>query len=293
MSNAIGIYYAYWTRDWDADFVPYVSKVKALGFDVLEVNSGTVANMRPSERKRLRDAARDAGIELTACIGLPAEYDVASADAFVRGRGIDFLRLQAEALAETDIRKLGGIVYGYWPGALPAGETDRRPYWDRSVAAMRDVMKAAEDCDVVFHIEAVNRFEQYLINTAAEAVDYCRQVDSPNCRVLLDSFHVNIEEDSYRDAIVTAGDLLGHMHIGETNRRAPGRGKTPWAELFGALAEIGYAGAITMEPFLVPGGEVGRDIKVYRDLSEGLDLDEEARRACAFVKEQLSAAASA
>lgn len=52
--SKIGIYYAYWTRDWDADFVPFVSKVKSLGFDVLEVNSGTVANMSDDEQKRLK-----------------------------------------------------------------------------------------------------------------------------------------------------------------------------------------------------------------------------------------------
>ena len=69
--NKRGIYYAYWTRNWDADFVPFVSKVKKLGFDILEVNSGTVANMTKAEKNRLKDAAEKNGIELTACIGLP------------------------------------------------------------------------------------------------------------------------------------------------------------------------------------------------------------------------------
>ena len=52
--NKIGIYYAFWTHQWDADFVPFVSRVKRLGFDILEVNSGTVTNMAPRERDRLR-----------------------------------------------------------------------------------------------------------------------------------------------------------------------------------------------------------------------------------------------
>jgi D-psicose/D-tagatose/L-ribulose 3-epimerase len=136
-------------------------------------------------------------------------------------------------------------------------------------------------------MEVVNRFEQYMMNTAAEAVRYVTEVGSPNCTVLLDTFHMNIEEDSFRDAIRTAGKRLGHLHIGETNRRAPGRGKIPWDEVFGAVAEIGFQGSIVMEPFLQPGGEVGRDIKVFRDLRGGLNLDREARRACAFVKAKL------
>ena len=63
----------------------------------------------------------------------------------------------------------------------------------------------------------------------------------------------------------------------------------PWDEMFGALREIRYAGAISMEPFLVPGGEVGRDISVYRDLRDGLDLDAEAKRALEFVRQKLNA----
>ena len=150
--NKVGIYYAYWTHNWDADFVPFVSKVKRLGFDVLEVNSGTVANMSDIERKRLKDAAEAEGVELTACIGLPAKFDPASPDAATRKRGIAFLQQQARALAATGIREVGGIVYGYWPGTLPTGETDKRPYWRRSVRSMKEVMKAAEDCGVLFDL---------------------------------------------------------------------------------------------------------------------------------------------
>lgn len=285
--NKIGIYYAYWTHNWDADFVPYVAKVKKLGFDVLEVNSGTIASMTAAQQRRLKDEAEAHGIELTSCIGLPRKFDPAAPDRATRERGIAFLKKQARALAATGIHELGGIVYSYWPGSLPDGETDKRPYWDRSVKSMREVMKTAEDCGVVFHMEVVNRFEQYLLNTAAEAVRYVNEVGSSNCTVLLDTFHMNIEEDSFRGAIKAAGKHLGHLHIGETNRRAPGRGKIPWDEVFGALKEIRFKGSVVMEPFLMPGGEVGRDIKVFRDLRDGLNLDREAARACAFVNKNL------
>lgn len=291
--NKIGIYYAYWTHDWDADFVPYVAKAKKLGFDVLEVNSGTVASMTPAARKRLKDAAAEQDMELTACIGLPAKYDPASPSRATRERGVAFLRRQVAALADTGIHELGGIVYSYWPGTLPAGETDKRPYWERSVKSLREVMKVAEDRDVVLHMEVVNRFEQYLLNTAAEAVAYCREVGSPNCRILLDTFHMNIEEDSFAGAIRTAGKHLGHVHVGETNRRAPGRGKIPWGEVFGALKSLRFNGSVVMEPFLMPGGEVGRDIKVFRDLRGGVNLDKEAARACIFLRRTLSGAEGA
>lgn len=288
MKNKVGIYYAYWTHDWDADFVPFVPKVKQLGFDILEVNSGTVTRMSQAERDRLKNAAADEGIELTFCIGMTAPYDPSSEDAETRRRGVEFLKHQAEMLAYMGAKTVGGILYASWPGAMPEGETDRRPYLDRSVESMKEVMKTVEDCGVYFNMEVVNRFEQFMLNTAAEAVAYVERVGSEHCKIMLDTFHMNIEEDSFRDAILTAGDRLGHVHVGEQNRRAPGRGRIPWDELAGALEEIGYTGSVVMEPFLMPGGEVGRDIRVYRDLRDGVNLDEEARRACAFVNEKLN-----
>ncbi|TWU21380.1 D-psicose 3-epimerase [Bythopirellula polymerisocia] len=287
--NKIGIYYAYWTHDWDADFVPFVSKVKQLGFDILEVNSGTVTKMSNSERDRLKTEAHKQGIELTYCIGLPHEYDIASEDSSVRRAGIAFLKKSAEAVKYMGSKQLGGIIYSSWPGKLP-GNKDKRAFVDRSVESMREVIKVVEDCEVFFNVEVVNRFEQYIMNTSAEAVEYVERVGSDHCKVLLDSFHLNIEEDDIHAAIVTAGDRLGHFHIGETNRRAPGRGRMPWNEIFAAIKQIGYQGAISMEPFLMPGGEVGRDISVYRDLRDGLDLDEEAGRALKFVRQEIEQA---
>jgi D-psicose/D-tagatose/L-ribulose 3-epimerase len=149
---------------------------------------------------------------------------------------------------------------------------------------MREAIKVAEDNHVIFNMEVVNRFEQFLLNTSAEAVAYVEAVGSPNAKILLDTFHMNIEEDFIGDAIVLAGDKLGHVHVGENNRMPPGFGHIPWTEIGAALRKIGYGGAVVMEPFLLPGGQVGRDIKVFRDLSVGLDLDDEARKAALFMR---------
>jgi D-psicose/D-tagatose/L-ribulose 3-epimerase len=280
----IGIYYAYWTHDWDADFHPFVDKVADLGFDVLEVNGGTVANMSSQERQALKAHADDRGIGLSYCIGLPSDYDVASADEAARKRGVAYLQQMAAAIGEIGGGNLSGVLYGCWPATMPPGETDRRPYLDRSIACVKEAIKAAEDNDVVFNMEVLNRFEQFLLNTCEEALAYVDAVGSPNAKILLDTFHMNIEEDFASEAILKAGDKLGHLHIGENNRMPPGYGHIPWTEISAALRKIDYQGDVVMEPFLMPGGEVGRDIKVYRDLSVGLDMDEEARKALLFMR---------
>lgn len=99
-----------------------------------------------------------------------------------------------------------------------------------------------------------------------------------------------VEEDNIRDAVLHAGELLGYIHISETNRKPPGRGRFPWLELMAALQEIRYPGRIVMESCTQPGGEVGRNIRVWRDLQEGKDLDKEAKRALLFIKSLLQSA---
>ena len=282
--NKIGIYYAYWTHDWDADFHPFIDKVAGLGFDILEVNAGTVTRMTSEERRSLKSHADDKNIILSHCIGLPHQYDIASGEDAVRKNGIAFLESIAEAIGEIGGGNLSGILYSSWPATLPDGETDKRPYFERSVASMQQAIGAGEDNNVVFNMEVVNRFEQFLMNTCEEAIAYVDAVDSPNAKILLDTFHMNIEEDFIGEAIQRAGDRLGHLHIGENNRMPPGYGHIPWTEVGAALRKINYRGYVVMEPFLMPGGEVGRDIKVFRDMGVGLDLDSEAQKALLFTR---------
>jgi len=288
MDNKVGIYYAYWTHDWDADFVPFLDRVRKLGFDVLEINAGTLGTMRPEQIRKLRAASEETGVPMSCCIGLPPSSDLASSRAETRRAGIAHLGRIADAMASCGIERLAGIIYSCWPAALEGRDATKQQALQWSIAAMKEAIKKAEDLGLVYNVEVVNRFEQFMLNTAQEAVDYVKEVGSPNLKILLDTYHMNIEEDSFDEAIKTAGGLLGHLHTGESNRKPPGRGHIPWVEIGAALKAITYHGWVVMEPFLLPGGEVGRDIRVNRELMPGSDLDEEARRACAFTRNLLA-----
>ena len=283
-----GIYYAYWTSDWAADFVPFIGKVKELGFDLLEVNAGIISELNTAGRGELRRAAEDAGIEMSACIGLPPSSDLAAESCTIRKEGISHLNRIAGAMADCGIEKLSGIIYSSWPAKLAGYDMTKDKALENSIASMREAIRKAEDLNLVYNIEVVNRFEQFLINTAREAAAYIEAVGSRNLKMLLDTFHMNIEEDDMSSAVKTAGDFLGHVHLGENNRRPPGTGNYPWRELFETLREIGYDGSVVMEPFLHPGGEVGRDIGVYREIMPHADLDEEAEKSCRFIKDMIN-----
>ena len=103
------------------------------------------------------------------------------------------------------------------------------------------------------------------------------------------SYQLRQVDQNALDAILEAGPWLGHFHVGENNRRPAGStNRLPWKDMAAALKQVNYQGAIVMEPFVLMGGTIRYDIKVWRDLSGGAGeagLDEMAGRACRFLKE--------
>ncbi len=282
----VGIYFAYWEKDWSADYCKYIEKVKKLGFDVLELAAGSLASMEQKKLMEIARCARENQIELTYCIGLPQEYDVSSLNEEVRQRGIRYVGKLLDIIHLMGGDTLGGILYACWP--LSTATYDyKMSAREKSIQSVKELAKKAEDYGIRYCLEVVNRFEQCILNTAQEGADFMDEVGSPNVKLLLDTFHMNIEEDSFEAAIRTAGSRLGHFHIGERNRKVPGYGNLDWNQVMGALKSVDYQGKIVMEPFLRTGGEVGRDIKIYRDLSSNAEeetMDRMAEQGLKFIR---------
>jgi D-psicose/D-tagatose/L-ribulose 3-epimerase len=274
-----GIYYAYWEQEWEADYKYYIEKAARLGFDILEIAASPLPNYSDKQLVELKACAADNGIILTAGHGPNPGQNLSSADPTVRANAKAFFTDLLKRLYKMDIHLIGGALYSYWP--VDYTQTiDKKGDWGRSVESVREIAKVAEDCGVDFCLEVLNRFENYLLNTAEEGVAFVKQVSHPNVKVMLDTFHMNIEEDSIGGAIRTAGAYLGHFHTGECNRKVPGKGRTPWREIGDALHDINYNGGIVMEPFVRMGGTVGANIKVWRDISHGANEDKLDRDAC-------------
>jgi len=264
-----GILYAYWCNNWTGDYMHFAKKVKNLGFDILEISAGDLLKMSDGELDNLKALAKDLQLEINSNIGPPKQYDVASADPAVRAAGIEFLTNIMKKMDRLDSRDLAGVTYTYWPNDF--SDLDKPAIWARGVDSIKTLGKTAGELGITMSLEVVNRFETLVLNTAEEAVQFCNEVGDPNVKILLDTFHMNIEEDDLGDAIRAAGSLLGYIHAGEGNRKIPGQGHLPWADIGKALRDVKYNGDVVMEPFVLQGGQVGRDIKVFRDLSGGAD----------------------
>lgn len=273
--NKIGIHFGYFNSDWNTDFIRQIDQVKRIGFGILEVAPAPLMCLSREERQRIADHARENGIDLTFSVGLGEAYDLASDDKEIRNAGIRFTLDTFEIMQEMGASMYSGVDIGAWNKVYSCKAIDKAKEWKYSIESVKEIMKSAEEKGITFAVEVVNRYESLLVNTAEEAMEYISKIDSPNCKILLDTYHMNIEEDSFEKAIKLVGDKLGHFHVGEPNRKPPRPdGRMPWDEITGALKDIGYQGAVVMEPFIKMGGEVGRDIKVWRDISKNASMDE-------------------
>ncbi len=280
-----GTLYAYWTSDWHGEYKRFAQKVKNAGFDILEISAGELLTMSDNDIKELKLVAADLGISITSNIGPPKDKDVASKDPAVREAGIKFLSDIMTQMDKLDSRALVGVIYTYWPSQFD--DLDKQGLWDRGVQSVKKLAKVAGDLGIDYCLEVVNRFETTVLNTCEEALQFIADVGMDSVKMLLDTFHMNIEEDNIPNAIRLAGDKLGHLHVGEGNRNLPGQGSLPWNEIGQALRDINYTKGVVMEPFVKAGGKVGEDIKVWRDISKGADeaaMDKNIKESLEFLK---------
>lgn len=283
-----GIYFAYWTKEWFADYKKYMDKVSALGFDVLEISCAALRDVYTTKEQliELREYAKEKGLVLTAGYGPTKAENLCSEDPEAVRRAMTFFKDLLPKLQLMDIHILGGGLYSYWPVDFTINN-DKQGDRARAVRNLRELSKTAEECDVVLGMEVLNRYEGYILNTCEEAIDFVDEIGSSHVKIMLDTFHMNIEETNMADAIRRAGDRLGHLHLGEQNRLVPGKGSLPWAEIGQALRDINYQGAAVMEPFVMQGGTIGSEIKVWRDMVPDLSeeaLDRDAKGALEFCR---------
>jgi sugar phosphate isomerase/epimerase len=173
----------------------------------------------------------------------PENVDLAHPDGAIRGEALDYyLRLLdfAAALGHPLVSCHG---YVGRVRAIGAAAEERAVF----VEAVREIAERAQVLGLRVVMEVLNRYEAHLLNTAAEALDFVTDVGAENVDILLDAYHMNIEEPDPAVALRLAGDQLGLYHAADSNRQGIGRGHTDFGAQLEALAEIGYDGPTILE----------------------------------------------
>ncbi|MEM4724985.1 MAG: sugar phosphate isomerase/epimerase family protein, partial [Candidatus Hadarchaeum sp.] len=156
--------------------------------------------------------------------------------------------------------------------------TSYQEEWDLFVEAVRRIAQRAQQQGLSIAMEVLNRYEAHLLNTAQEAVRFVQEVGMDNVGILLDAYHMNIEEADLRSAILATREHLLLFHAADSNRQAVGRGHTDFLGLMRALHDVGYDGPVIIEctasgpdPFTPMKGEGWRE-EVWQYVGESLEL---------------------
>lgn len=272
-----GVHAGLWMARWTDDLAPIIRTVAELGFDGIETS---LLGMTMDKAGAIATVARQHGLEVTCTTGLAPDADISASDDAVRDQGLAYLRWAFRTAAALGSRMLSGVVYAPWGKFAPA---DKRARTDRSIASWRTLARDLSALDLRVALEAINRFETDILNTAAEALAMSRAVGSPQVGVLLDTFHLNIEEKDISKAIRSAGADLFHFHVSDNDRAVPGAGHFPWRDAVTGLHHIGYDGWIVAEMFVKAGSPASADLNIWRDLAE--DPTSAARLALSFMRE--------
>ncbi|MEK1866969.1 MAG: sugar phosphate isomerase/epimerase family protein, partial [Ensifer adhaerens] len=139
--------------------------------------------------------------------------------------------------------------------------------YDNIARVLQAAAKHAKTRGIELGVEAVNRYENHLINTGWQAVDMIKRVGADNVFVHLDTYHMNIEEKGIGTGILDARDFIKYIHLSESDRGTPGYGNCAWDEIFATLAAIGFKGGLAMESFINMPPEVAYGLAVWRPVA--------------------------
>lgn len=251
----------------------------------------------PLEDPALIDAAevapvlRDLGLGVSVCAAMGPDRDLIHPDAAIRDSGMAYLRAAIDAVAQLGGKTVAGPLYSAVGRCWQMTADERARDTDLLVQQLRALAEYAGDRGVVLCVEPLNRFETSFINLATQAVEVIDRVDHPSCQIMLDTFHMNIEESSLGAAIRAAGPRLRHFHACENDRGAPGSGHVPWQDVADGLKAIGYDGPVVIESFTDKVKSIARAAAIWRALAPSQDA-----LACdglIFLKQLLANGASA
>lgn len=270
-----GIDLLLWTDKFDSESVELIPMVGNMGFDAVEI---PIFDPDTVDIKSTEKALRESGLDVLGCVIMAPGRDTISDDPDERRNAVEYLRRCVDIVSDLGGNTLVGPMYSVVGKLVGRGRTEEE--WRRAVEGLREVAEYAEPKGVMLALEPLNRFETYFINTASDMIKLVREIDHPNAGILLDTFHMNIEEKDPPGAIRQAGELLAHLHCSENDRGVPGTGHVDWDGIFRALSEIGYDRYVVLESF-VPGiEEIAKAAAIWRDINpsaeafakEGLDF---------------------
>lgn len=257
-----------WQSPFTTESIALFPKIKAMGFDVVEI---PVENPALIDVKVVKEALDANGLEPTICIVFGDDKDFTSGDVSLHKNGFDHAKKCFALTAELGVPFVAGPLYAAVGKARLAPAAEKKMEWGRAVSNLRILSGIGKDYGLDIALEPLNRFESDLINTADDVVRLLDDINEPNMKIILDGFHMTIEEQDIRSAIQTAGERLVHIQVSENHRGVPGTGLTPWEDFAKGLKDVNYKGAVVIESFTPEIPELAAAVNIWKKLAKDQD----------------------
>ncbi|MCA2215483.1 sugar phosphate isomerase/epimerase family protein [Jidongwangia harbinensis] len=266
---AIGVSPWVWTSPVDdAALAELIPRIAAFGFDAVELPLEQPGDWDPVRTRDLLASYRLAAASV--CAVTPPGRELVAAPAAVVASTAAYLRTCVDSAAVLGAPCVGGPVYASvgrtWhlsPAARAACHAEFRE-------ALGPVADHAGERGVSIGVEALNRYETSVVNTVSQALDLIDGLPR-NVGLMIDTYHMNIEESDPCAAVRLAGSRIKHVQVSGTDRGTPGRDHFDWPGFFGALRTTGYRGAVCIESFTARNEAIATAASIWRPLAESQD----------------------
>lgn len=257
-----------WTSPFTTETVELFPKIKSMGYDAVEI---PVEYPEKIDGKKVKAALQHHGLEPIVCGAFGPSRDLTHEDPAVHENCFNYILQCLDLCNEWDAKFLAGPMYSAVGKARMVSPEQRKIEWDRAVTNIHKVSKLAHERGLEIALEPLNRFESDLINTAEDVMRLVRDVNHPAAKVLLDGFHMAIEERNIEQAITSVGDKLIHIQVSENYRGTPGTGQTPWDSFKKGLTNINYQGVVSIESFTPEIKELAGAVCIWKNLAPSQD----------------------
>jgi len=257
--KGFGIHTSLWSHSWTREAAELsIAEAAKYGLAFVEI---ALLEPAKADTGHTRALLEKHGVDAVCSLGLPND----SRPTNNPDKALEFLTLALDKTAEIGAKALSGVVYG------SIGERTGNPpteaEYDAVVKVMDKAAAHARTLGLELGLEAVNRYENHMMNTTEQVVRVIERIGAPNVFLHLDTYHMNIEEKGQANGILKAGEHLKYIHLSESDRGVPGTGTIAWDEVFAGLAGTGFKGGMAMESFIHMPPQLASALSVWRPVA--------------------------
>jgi len=230
-----------WIPQWTTEAGTYaITRAAVQGFDLIEISLPPSLDI---DIRQLKSDLAKAAIEVRFSLILPRQLHLP----FYPQQALTHIKKAIDIVERAEGRLLGGVIYS------AIGVFTGHPSTVEEQKTVNDVLKEAagyaRQRGVTLALEPINRYETYVLNTAGQVLDVLSELGAENLGLMLDTFHMNIEENSFYTPVVQAGPALRYLHMTGSDRGMLGEDNVHWEDLFKGLAAIDFRGDLVLENF--------------------------------------------